>query len=105
MSTWNPVAELDTDRRNRCRIRLISGEELEALWAPYEARNGEVLIGWVCSDETIRALNEVAEYQLLASLPIGSLPLGGATNEELVLNSTVPNRFPKLIDAVEGDHV
>ena len=88
MNGWNLPGELDHTRRNLCRIRLKDGREMKALWGSFPARgaHGEVtrVTAWQCEDNKARGFYDIAAFQLIDSLPIGSGPNGECSDAELV---------------------
>jgi len=68
---WHPINELNVKRRNRCRVRMVDGRELGAIWGPHEMRDGSEAWCWAASDDQGYGLLAVKEFKLLYSLPVG----------------------------------
>jgi hypothetical protein len=80
---WKPVAEMDDKRRNLCRVRMVDGREMKAIWGVHVLHCGEAYC-WAAEDNKVYGLHDVTHFRLLDSLPIGSLPGGECTDEELL---------------------
>ena len=100
MRHWRPVHEMDVSRVNHCHIRLADGTELKAFWGTSSCR-----YKWVCSDSILRSLFEVDDYELIHSMPYGSLPGGRCTDAELLADCL--DMTPQAVEAkypfVKGD--
>jgi hypothetical protein len=99
MRQWRPVHEMDTSRVNHCHIRLADGTELKAFWGTGTAR-----YKWLCSDGQMRNLFEIDEYEIISSMPYGSLPGGKCTDAELLADSLdmTPQAVEKKYPFVKG---
>ncbi|KWT70708.1 hypothetical protein APY04_0769 [Hyphomicrobium sulfonivorans] len=85
---------MDIKRFNQCRVRMRDGRVLLAIWGPHEMQDGRELWCWAASDEGTYELTAVKEFVLLGSMPVGSLPGGFCTDEELIADHTKRRNGP-----------
>jgi hypothetical protein len=98
---WRPVSEMDARRLNKCRVRMkCCGREMHAIWGIHPVMNDGDAWCWIAEDNQVYGLHDVAEFQLLSSLPAGSKPRGNSTDAELLADVSVDRKEPVLLGSI-----